>query len=77
MTIISGRINGIHAEPGTVLGPTIITREWIVVVENDERGVIIGYASQPDVAAVLSRPARSVAEHQIQASARPPWGEWT
>lgn len=35
----AGRLNGIHAEPGTILGPKAVTREFVVVTGNDEDGV--------------------------------------
>jgi hypothetical protein len=43
----AGRLNGVHAPEGTILGPTW-TRELVVVTENDENGVMVGYATATD-----------------------------
>lgn len=66
--IVAGRINGIHAEPGTILGPKVITREYVVVLTNDERGVTVGYASTHELASIAAtdHDVRSVAEHRLQ-----------
>ncbi len=63
----AGRLNGIHAEVGTVLGPKEVTREFVVVIGNDERGVTVGYARREDVGgaaieAMIERGPQSVAE---------------
>jgi hypothetical protein len=39
-----GRLNGLEAEPGTILGPDT-AGELMVVLERDERGVTCGYAN--------------------------------
>lgn len=64
---IVGRLNGIHAEPGTLVGPKDITEEWLVVLENDDKECTFGYATPDELAAVGKRllagePPRSVAE---------------
>lgn len=67
---IAGRLAGVQAEPGTVLGPKDITREWMVVVASDEDGSDLGYAQTSDldaaaVAAMVERGPRSVAEARM------------
>lgn len=66
--IPAGRLNGIHAEVGTVLGPKEVTREYVVVTGNDEAGVTVGYATPEDLQAVRdrTRDARSVTEHRLR-----------
>jgi len=66
----AGRLNGIHAEIGTVLGPKAVTREYVVVTGNDEHGVTVGYASVDDlndaaIEAMVERGPRSVAEAML------------
>lgn len=66
---IAGRLNGIDAEPGTILGPRAVTREWLVVIDRDERGVILGYAQEGELAAaVLVANPRSVVEANWRAA---------
>lgn len=74
----AGRLNGIHAEVGTVLGPKEVTREYVVVTTQDDQGVTVGYATPEDMAAVVQRfpalpgwpeyvqPPRSVTEVVLQ-----------
>lgn len=62
----AGRLNGVHADVGTVLGPKEVTREFVVVTGNDERGVTVGYATQADLDGILGREPRSVSEHIFQ-----------
>lgn len=59
------------AEPGTILGPTDITREYLVVVECVDGVCTLGYAQQAEIDAVQQREPRSIAEHKIQLLARP------
>jgi hypothetical protein len=73
----AGRLNGIHADPGTILGPKAVTREYVTVTGNDAQGLTLGYARADDldaeaVAAMAERGPRSVAEHHIIASAQAP-----
>lgn len=64
---VAGRLNGIDAEPGTILGPKDITREYMVVLDRDERGVILGYATADDLQAAADRDEpQSVAEIQLR-----------
>lgn len=58
-----GRLNGIHAEVGTILGPGT-TSELLVVVDNDERGVKVSYCTVPDLEAAAKMDPRSVTEHR-------------
>lgn len=59
----AGRVNGVHAPVGTLLGPKQVTREYVVVTDQDERGVIVGYAQPADIeAAGLAPEPRSVPE---------------
>lgn len=59
---VRGVLKGVHAEPGTILGPND-TRELMVVVEDRPEGVAVGYAAQPEIRAALDAPEpRSVTE---------------
>lgn len=44
----AGRVNGVHAPEGSIMGP-MWTNELVVVTENDERGVKVGFATNPDL----------------------------
>lgn len=44
----AGRLNGVHAEIGTVLGPKVVTREFVAVTGIDDQGVTVGYARTED-----------------------------
>jgi len=75
----AGRLNGIHTDVGTVLGPKAVTREYVVVTGNDDTGVTVGYARADDLDqaaldAMVVRGPRSVAEagaiRQYQADVR-------
>lgn len=66
----AGRVNGVHAELGTVLGPKVVTREFVVATGTDERGTTVGYATVQDVdpeaiAAMVERGPRSVTEFEM------------
>jgi hypothetical protein len=59
---VRGVLKGVHAEPGTVLGPND-TREYMAVIEDRPEGVAVGYATQDEVRAALDAPEpRSVTE---------------
>ena len=60
----AGRLNGVHAPVGTILGPKVVTRELVVVTFNDDAGVTVGYATPADIADAFDRDPRSVAEAQ-------------
>ena len=45
----AGRVNGVHAPVGTILGPKAVTREFVVVTSNDDRGVVVGFATSEDM----------------------------
>ncbi len=63
---VAGRLNGIHAEVGTILGPKQVTREYVVVIDNDERGIVVGYASAAEITAAANRDEpRSVTEARL------------
>lgn len=66
---VAGRLNGITAEPGTLLGP-IWTGEVVVVIDQDDRGVILGYPTEPEMRALASREPRSVYEARVQTAMR-------
>jgi hypothetical protein len=70
--IPAGRLNGIHAETGTVLGPKIVTREYVVVTGNDEHGLTVGYATQADLEAIIApdHHPRSMTEFMIRRQAQ-------
>lgn len=63
---VAGRLNGIHAELGTILGPKAVTGEHVVVIGDDERGVTVGYAQPAELEALrgLTSP-RSIAEARL------------
>lgn len=65
---VRGLLCGIHAEPGTILGPND-TGELMVVVEDGPAGIAVGYAQAGDLEAALVQPEpRSIAEHRLQHS---------
>jgi hypothetical protein len=71
-----GRLNGVHAEPGAILGPTDITREYLVVLDNDDRGVTLGYPTPDETEDLRSQDSpRTVAEARVWNSLRdvPDW----
>jgi hypothetical protein len=62
----AGRLNGVFAEPGTIFGPND-TKEFMVVIEQDERGVVVGYAQEGDIEAAMEEDSpRSYAEYKIR-----------
>jgi len=70
---IAGRLNGIDAEVGTILGPRGLTGEPLVVIDNDEAGVVVGYAQPAEMSAALLvalESPRSVTEHRMATGAR-------
>jgi hypothetical protein len=56
------------AQVGTLLGPTDITREHLVVMDCQDGVATIGYATQADIEAalVLESGPRSVAEAELR-----------
>jgi hypothetical protein len=58
----AGRINGVHAPEGSIMGP-MWTNELVAVIENDERGVVLGYATKEELDAPTDDP-RTWAEFQ-------------
>jgi hypothetical protein len=68
---VAGRLNGTHAEAGTILGPRGLTGEWLVVLDNDDQGVTLGYATTQELEAAVTRPEpRSVAEVKLRSQIR-------
>jgi hypothetical protein len=65
---VVGRLK-LDAEPGTILGPKDITREWMVVLDRVDGGVSVGYATVAELEAALQREPRSVAEVNLQRQA--------
>lgn len=67
MRTVLGRLNGVCAEPGTLLGPNT-SGEYLAVIDSDERGVTVGWALQPDLDAFAfgGLAARSVTEHRLR-----------
>lgn len=43
-----GRLNGITAAPGTLLGPDA-AGQWYVALRSDDQGVQVGYATTHDI----------------------------
>jgi hypothetical protein len=64
--VAAGRVNGVHAPVGTLLGPKAVTREYVVVTGEDERGVTVGYATAADIAAAGEVDPRSVTEARLR-----------
>lgn len=64
---VLGRLNGVHADAGTLLGPNDMG-EYLTVLSNDERGVTVGWALRQDLDAFAhgGPAARSVAEHRLR-----------
>ena len=66
---IAGRLNGIFAEPGTILGPKVVTREYVVAIGTDKRGTVVGYAMVHEIAeATRVDDPRSVVEARWRAA---------
>ena len=68
--ISAGRVNGVHAPIGTVLGPKAVTREFVTVTGNDDQGVTVGYTQEGEMDAValemiIDRGPASVTEHEM------------
>lgn len=59
---IAGRLNGIYAEPGTILGPKEVTREYVVALDTDADGTIVGYAQAAELSAAARRDPQSIVE---------------
>lgn len=59
---VAGRINGVHAPVGSIMGP-MWTDELLAVIEDDMLGdrVILGYATREELEADTSNP-NTVAE---------------
>lgn len=65
-----GRLNGVHAEPGTILGPND-TKEYLVVIDQDDKGVTVGYVQKGDIEAAMEEDGpRSVAEYRLRNAVR-------
>ncbi len=70
---VAGRLNGIHAEAGTIMGRRALTLEPLVVIDNDEAGMVLGYATPAELSAALLvalESPRSRFEHIMARSAR-------
>ena len=68
--ISAGRVNGVHAPIGTVLGPKAVTREFVTVTGNDDQGVTVGYTQEGEMDAgaldmIIARGPASVTEHEM------------
>lgn len=64
-----GRLNGITAAPGTLLGPDA-AGQWYVALRSDDQGVQVGYATTHDIDNAKARHAvggspRSLPEFNI------------
>lgn len=70
---VRGRLKGIHAPPGTILGPND-TKEYMVVIEDTNEGVTVGYVQTGDIEkALLEDAPRSVTEHALRARITGQW----
>lgn len=64
---LAGRLNGIDAPIGTIIGPKW-TREPLAVIAVDEHGVDLGYATPAEMEAMAARDeVHSVFEHRYRA----------
>lgn len=63
----AGRVSGVFAQPGTILGPKEVTREFVVVTSADSSGpsVEVGYATEEDLSLPADRNPRSVTEFRM------------
>lgn len=69
------RLNGIHADPGTIVGVHFRTKRLLTVVSNDDEGVVVRYATAEEVTAErFKHEPRSVAEHRAIARRMSPYG---
>jgi hypothetical protein len=70
---MAGRLNGLSGVPGAILGP-LWTREMAVIVDCDERGVTVGYATERDLANAIDTVAdpRTVTEFKRNVMAQMP-----
>lgn len=65
------RYPGGPLEVGTIVGPTMVTREYLAAIAVDDRGrTVFGYATAPEIAAARARLAaggapRSIAERYL------------
>lgn len=67
-----GRLNGIKAEPGTVLAVSLRTMEFLAVDSCDDHGVVVRHASPEDMTQMQYGEPRSNAEyHAIQRVSTP------
>jgi hypothetical protein len=60
---VAGRLNGIFAEPGTLVGP-IWTGEFVVALETDLRGTKFGWPTQDELKAARNH-AREVGPRSV------------
>jgi len=49
-----GRLNGVHAEIGTILGPDLLG-QWFTVTADDDAGCTVRYATSHDMLAARMR----------------------
>lgn len=74
---VIGRLNGIHGEPGTIIGYHKRTEKFICIAEQDENGCTIRHATSREVAAVGMNSGiepRSITEHYGITRFRSPFG---
>ncbi len=68
------RYPGGPLEAGTIVGPTLVTREYLAAIGVDEQGLtLFGYATVHEITAARERIAaggapRSIAEHSLAGS---------
>lgn len=63
----AGRVNGVFCQPGTVMGPKEVTREFVVVTSADSNtpSVEVGYATEEDLSIPYGHDFRSITEFRI------------
>ena len=69
------RLNGIHAEPGTIVGVHYRTKRLLTAISNDDEGMVVRYSTAEEVSAEKFRhEPRSVTEHMAIPRRMSPYG---
>jgi len=69
-----GRLNGIKAEPGTVLAMSAKEMDFLVVHSVDDHGVVVRRATPDEMTAMQFGEPRSVVEHRAIPRVLTPYG---
>lgn len=74
---VIGRLNGIHGEPGTIIGYHKQTEKFLAIAEQDERGCTIRHATDAELKSIgylKGIEPRSITEHRAVARMGSPYG---